>query len=291
MSTRAKRTERRRGVRVALGSRDEALLRAVGRFRLATSADLHRLFFAGRHRDVLASRLRKLYDAGYLETHVSDRAAPNVYSLGAEGKTWVRAQGGIVPGLPRPPWQHHLAVISVWSRMAAATHQISGSRLTRFVPEFEVREQGIGLAFGVAPDALAEITVARDGRTETVRILLEVDRGNESLAVIRQKLGALAAARVEGALLPGWSTFDLAVVLDAAGARRQDRIRTLLADEWPGPWRVWTEATDLVAELSEPSGSAEATAGASRYGCGRDAAASEGSTTTPTVTGGGYSDE
>ena len=291
MNARAKRTERRRGVRVALGARDEAMLRALDRFRLATSGDLHRLFFAGRHRDVLASRLRKLYDAGYLEAHVSDRAAPNVYSLGPEGRAWLRRRGGIAHKPPRPPWPHHLGVISVWSRVAVATHQLRGVRLARFVPEFEVREQGIGAPFGVVPDALVELARHRDGQSETVRLLVEVDRGSESIAVIRQKLRTLTGVSIEGALLPGWSTFDLVVALDASGAHREARIRALLTEQWPGPWRVWTEATDLIAELSELFGGTEATAAGSRCGSGRDQAVSDGGVTSPVVTGGGYSDE
>lgn len=291
MTARAKRTERRRGVRVELGPRDEALLRALARFCLATSGDLHRLFFAGRHRDVLAARLRKLYDAGYLEAHVSDRAAPNVYSLGPEGKAWLRDCGGIVHGLPRPPWQHHLGVISVWSRLAAATHQLTGMRLIRFVPEFEVREQGIGAPSGVVPDALAEIALLRDERRETMRLLVEVDRGSESLPVIRQKFRSLTGARVEGALLPEWSTFDLVVALDAAGAHREARIRALLAEEWTGTWRVWTEATDLVTELSRLGGASAGTDTASRSGNGREGVASAWWHDVSRRNGRGYSDE
>jgi hypothetical protein len=291
MSVRAKRTSRTRGVSVVLGTRDHGLLRAVGRFRLATSADLHRLFFAGRHRDVVAARLRKLYDAGFLETHMLDRAAPNIYSLGPVAKAWLRAQGGTVHGLPRPPWQHHLGVISLWSRVAAATHQLGCVRLARFVPEFEVREQGVGVGSGVVPDALLELGVVRDGRSETVRMLVELDRGNEALTVVRQKLRALAVVRAEGSLLPEWTTFDLVVALDEAGARREAKVRALVAEEWSGPWHVWMDSTDLVAELGRLGGPSEATVRGSRLGNGSGPAASADGAVLPAVTGGGLSDD
>jgi hypothetical protein len=85
---------RRTGTKVVLTERDQALLCAVGRFRLVTSADLAVLFFPGRHRDVCADRLRRLFDAGFLEVRAAERAVQNQYSLGPAGRKWIADQVG-----------------------------------------------------------------------------------------------------------------------------------------------------------------------------------------------------
>lgn len=290
MKPRMKRTIRRSGVRVELGPRDEALLRALARFRLARSADLGRLFFAGRHRDVCASRLRRLYDAGFLETHAADLAAPNLYSLGPRGKSWIRDAGGTVHPLPRPPVEHHLGVINVWTRLAAVAYAVPGARLVRFVPEFEVRESQLGVVAGVVPDALVELAATTVGRTQSARLAVELDRATESLAVLHRKLAALDAA-VSGDGLPGWPDCELVVALDEAGARREGAIRALVSECWPGTARVWTLATDLAAEVRALTGPPKAPVTHSRCGDGREAHASPDAAVSSSVTGGGLSDE
>jgi hypothetical protein len=233
MTNRLRRTQRRGGARIHLQPRDEMLIRTLNRFRLARSGDLARLYFPGRHRDVCASRFRRLYDAGYLETHVPDLAAPNLYSLGPRGKAWLRGQGSVVRPLPRPPWEHHLGVVGIWSRLAAAAHRHRGARLVRFVPEVEVREQGIGATARVVPDVLAEFKTAGPEPQGMARVVIELDRGTESLAVLREKIRALHLARLDGAVL-GWKDFGLVVALEAAGIQREPKVHELLTREWPG---------------------------------------------------------
>lgn len=286
MSPRQKRSERRRGVRVVLGARDDAMLRAVARFRLVTSADFGDLFFDRRHRDVCASRLRRLYDAGYLETHVLDRAAPNIYSIGPQGKTWLREHGVEVHGLPRPPWQHHLSIVRLWVRVGVATHRLSRVRLARFTPEFEVRERGLGVALGLVPDALVDMAVTRNGGVDSVRMLVEVDRGTESLEVLRQKIRSLEAFRAVELVPHACRVLRLVVFLDQAGARREAKVRQLIAAEWKGPWHVWTDETDLRSELGSLAEETTRPVTASRRGNGRTSAASPTAASPPSVTGG-----
>jgi hypothetical protein len=266
------------------------LIRTLNRFRLATSGDLARLYFSGRHRDVCASRLRRLYDAGYLETHVPDLAAPNLYSLGPRGKAWLRAQGSEIRPVPRPPWEHHLGVVGIWSRLASAAHLHRGARLVRFVPEVEVREQGIGTSARVVPDVLAEFKTAGPEQQKMVRIVIELDRGTESLAVLREKLRALHLARLDGAVL-GWRDFGLVVALEAAGIQREPKLHELLTREWPGTCRVWTTRTDLLGEVSILCSQLSTPVTDSRCGDGRTDGASSTAASLPPVTGGGLSRE
>ncbi len=243
---RQSRRERRTGVNVSLTSRDEALLRALARFRIARSSDLGRLFFPGRNRDVLAARLRRLYDARFLEVHVLDRAAENVYSLGPAGKEWLRGVGTPIRSLPRPPWLHHLGIIRTWSSVAAATRTLEGMRLARFSSEWELREGEGGQHFGIVPDALIELV--RD--PHRVRMALEVDCGTESMDVLREKLRRYDVLRAGGGLF-GQKEFELLVALQGAGVRRERAMEGLLRTKWTGGFYVWTEGTDVAAVLGQ----------------------------------------
>jgi len=271
-------------VSVKLTARDEALFAALGRFGIAHSSDLGRLLFPGRHRDVLAARLRRLYDSSFLEAHVLDRAAENVYSLGPRGRAWLHGRGGTVRGVPRPPWYHHLGIVSLWSGIAAATHQVEGLRLARFLPDWEIRECGSAAGLEIVPDALIELVGYVDGQPRPVRLAVELDRGTESLEVLRRKVRTIA-----GRSFMDWPAFDLIVLLDAAGQSREQKIRELLAREYPRQSRIWTPQSSLPSELRHLAGLAEPPATDSRYGNGMLSEPSQDSAERSGVTGEGLS--
>jgi len=273
--TRQSRSKRRSGARMKLTARDEALLAAVSRFRLCRGADIGRLFFAGRHPDVLRDRLRKLYDGGFLEVHARDRATPNLYSLGPAGRTFVKSRELLVGAVPRPPVDHHLAVVSLWSQVAAAAHSTGSIKLTSFVPDWITRSQAGGLT--VVPDAQIELRRGSD----VVSVAAEVDLGNECMAVLRAKLRAYAATAGAGA-----GELTLLLVLDGRGMSRGSRVRELLKSEWVGPGEVVT-LPDVTAKLLEELCRAPVTA--SRCGNGNDAGVSGCQQPSIVVTGGGLS--
>jgi hypothetical protein len=280
---RQRRDQRRSGVRVTLTKRDEALLHALSRFRLARSSDLHRLFFPGRHPDVLADRLRRLYDGHYLEAHVVGLAAENVYSLGREGQAWLRAHGQTVHSVPRPPWLHHLGIVRLWSRLAATTHGLGGLRLVHFVPDWQARQGGGAAGLEVVPDAVVDLAGDLEGQPMVLRIWVELDRGTESLEIFRRKLRTLAAQPQPSVIL--------AVVLEDAGRSRTEKVRDLLSTEWPGIACLWTEETDLAAELLRLLSCPTPPGTDSRHGSGREGSPTPAPATSPPVTGGGLSED
>jgi hypothetical protein len=279
---RQSRRERRAGVNVSITSRDEALLRALARFRIAHSSDLGRLFFPGRNRDVLAARLRRLYDARFLEVHVLDRAAENIYSLGPAGKEWLKGRGIPIRSAPRPPWLHHLGIVRIWSKVAAATRLLEGARLVRFSSEWELREGEDRQHFGIVPDSLIE--VVRDQRR--IRMALEVDCGTESTDVLREKFRRYDALGAGGGLFE-WKVFELLVALQGAGVRRERVIQGLLRTEWAGGFHVWAEETDVAAALGRML---ETPVTDSRCGNGREEAAVASPAEGCSATGGGPSE-
>ena len=89
---RQSRDHRRRGVKVRLTERDALLLEALVRFRLARTSDLARIAFPDVRPTTAGLRLRRLFDAGYVEVRSGDRSEENVYTLGRYGHRWAEQQ-------------------------------------------------------------------------------------------------------------------------------------------------------------------------------------------------------
>lgn len=234
------RDVRRRAVRVRLNERDEALLVAMQRFRIARGADLHRLLFAGVRRDTMARRLRRLFDAGFLELRTAGPTEENVYWLGAAGRQWAQEHGLKVGRLPKPPWEHHLAIVKIWTEVAQRAHTMSGWRLDAFRPDWELRDSPAAVGQRLIPDAVADISLPAAHETRTVvRLAIEVDLGGEALRVLRSKLRRYRDELTDGAGFLG-AKFSLAVVVGGVGAGRRESIRQLLETSWPAEWTIWS---------------------------------------------------
>jgi hypothetical protein len=194
--------------------------------------------FSGVSRQAAARRLRKLLDAGYLRVEVPERAGPNIYLLGAIGKTWAR-QHGLEPGrAPRGLGQHHLDTVTTWVAIAAAAREFSW-RL-RFCPEWELRRQ---LTTGVIPDALVTFAwPCPSGELHHLPLVLEVDRGSESGTTLKGKLERLGLLACSGGFGEGWDDPVLGVAAFGASERRLQTIRSLLDETWTGPTELWTDS-------------------------------------------------
>lgn len=235
-----RRTERTVGRQVVLGARDEALLRALARFRVARSADLGRLFFAGRSRERASQRLRRLFDARWLDLRVARLAESNIYSLGPRGRQWAKEHGLDVGRVPVGGLDHHLAIVECWSRIAASIAPVSGLRLVRFRPDWEIRSE-LGAGWLVIPDALIELgSVSGE---ERFRLALEVDLGSEFTRVLQSKLEGYEQLRLASRELLGWPDFALVVVTAAGGEQRHLHLVQLVRREG--------RVADMVLRLSE----------------------------------------
>lgn len=243
------RTVRRTGRRLVLTPRDEAILRALARFRLARTSDLHRLLFDGVRRDTVAKRLRQLFDAGFIEVHSADRAAESTYALGSRGRRWAEGQGIACGRQPRAPWEHHLAIVRLWTEIASMLHGRSDWRLAAFRVEWELREYAARWGESIVPDSLAEIVVDGTGAREvSVRIAFEVDLATESARVLAQKLKRYRSQLLVGAGFLGPED-GLAVVLGNASTGRARAVAQLLSDSWPAPCALWRLEDGVVTAL------------------------------------------
>lgn len=232
------RDRRRRRHAHELTTRDEALLRALVRFRLARTSDLRRLLFGSIRLDTCSVRLRKLFDAGFVDVRVGDRAKENLYHLGPKGRTWAREQGLRVGRAPSGWPEHHLAIVRVWSELAAGMHASAGLRLRRFLADPEIRESRSGGEPWLIPDAWVEFTVDLPEQPGSlVRFALEVDRRTERPPVLRRKLEQYERLRLAGEGPWGQQGFGLVFVLECGGLARLRTVENLLQEQW-GSWSV-----------------------------------------------------
>lgn len=235
--SRRRRDERRPGIRIVLGPRDEALLQGLARFRVATTSQLVRLFFRGIRKDTASARLRLLFDSGELDIVQCALNAENVYSLGASGRRWLESRSVAGGAVPRGPLDHHLGIVEVWTRLAAALHGNRSVQLSTFLPDWECRRQLAGTGALVVPDADVSLSLFPDSPGQRqVRLVLEVDLGTERHGALASKLVAYAAGQVE----PG---VGLVAVLADAGERRVAAVRALVEEHWPS-WSVVCRAVE-----------------------------------------------
>jgi protein involved in plasmid replication-relaxation len=238
--TRQGRDVRRKGVAVTLSGRDEALLRALARFRVARSSDLVAYGFPGIRRDTALRRMRRLFDAGFLEVLATDRTEDNRYALGPEGKRWVRGQHGLVRPVPRGSLTHHLAIVRTWIDLALAVHALDGVSLVGVRPDWELREGSGSTPWPVVPDLLARLRF-QVGEKESRNLLLaiEVDCGTEPLGVLRRKFAAYQEERRFGSLGP--VPICLAMSFARPGTGWSVQVLQVLREEWAGATLDWTE--------------------------------------------------
>jgi hypothetical protein len=251
MTYRIARDKRRAGVRVVLGLRDEFLLRALARMRLARTGDLLRLFFADVRRDTAATRLRRLHDAGFLQARSGGLSEQNLYQLGPEGVRWAEDRGIAAGRPPEGPVAHHLAIVSVWTRLAAELSPNQSWRLKRFEPDPELRSRFTGRCGAVVPDAAAEIASRAPDAAVSVQIAIEVDLTTERSGELRRKLSSYDTSPYFSTSADTW----LVVVLFNAGAGRAASVRALVERLWPGESLVCAESDwpkALLERLSQP---------------------------------------
>jgi len=213
---------------VVLRPRDEALLCALARFRIARTGDLTELFFRGVRRDTASARLRRLHDSGFIEARSAGLSEQNVYCLGPEGLYWAEERGIAAGTPPLEPASHHLAIVRLWARLAAALAANEAMRLTRFEPDWELRAKLAGSGAPVVPDAAIEIVPRQPGLRAAIRIALEVDLTTERLGALRRKLAVYEVSRI----FAGSDPVSIASVLVGAGGRRLASVRSLLERAW-----------------------------------------------------------
>ena len=247
---RQSRERRNRAVNVRLTERDALLIEAVNRFRLVRTRDLVAVTFSGVNPMTASLRLRRLFDAGYLDVACGDRSQENTYSLGPLGRRWVESQGVPVGRVPRGRVAHHLAIVRAWSGVAEILQRHAGVILEQTRADWELREEFGEAGLPIVPDLFLVLRVAgRDGHRQSVALAVEVDLGTETLRVLERKLAVYAELTDRPSGLFGHRDFGLGVVLANPG--RGDAARQMIERRWNGWWLLWTEEDGPRVAVSE----------------------------------------
>ena len=223
------RNRRRQGIRVHLTERDELLLHALARFRLARTSDLLDYAFAGVRRDTGIARLRRLFDTKHLAVLPPRQGAENVYRLGPAGCRFLREQGVEMGRVPRGGLEHHLGVVGAWIALAG----IQEMGLERCLPDWELREHFTVPDLPVIPDLFA---LVRFGES-VYALAVEVDRGTENVSVLGRKLEVYRSRWGRPPGLFGYERFGIVVV--SYGPARRSGLSATIKKAWVVPCVLW----------------------------------------------------
>lgn len=223
------RHRRRKGVSVQLTERDETVLHALARFRLARTSDLVCYAFAGVRPDTAAVRIRRLFDSKHLAILPPERGAENIYRLGPAGAQYLTAHNVEVGRVPRGGLEHHLAVIQTW----VAVSVLEDIALERCLPDWELRHQFSVGELHIVPDLFMLVRAGDDVHA----IAVEVDCGTESQAVLHRKLEVYRSLWGRAPGLFGWERFGIAVASYAP--TRRAAVTSALKKAWVVPHVLW----------------------------------------------------
>lgn len=214
---------------VHLTERDESLLHALARFRLARTSALLGYAFPGVRRDTGITRLRRLYDGKYLAVLPPRQGAENIYRLGPTGSRFLREYGVVVGRVPRGGLEHHLGIVEAWVALAG----IEDMHLERCLPDWELREQFTARELPVVPDLFA---LVRSGEP-VFAVAVEVDRGTENVAVLGRKLNAYRSLWGRPPGLFGYQRFGIVVV--SRWPLRRSALTATVKKAWVVPCVLW----------------------------------------------------
>lgn len=232
-----------------LTDRDESVLQALARFRLARTSDLVGYAFAGVRRDTAAERLRRLYDSRHLAVLSPEQGEENVYGLGPAGRRYLAGRGQEVGRAPRGGLGHHLAIVQTW----VAITSLAEIELERCLPDWELREQFRVAELSIVPDLFTVVRVGEDLHA----VAIEVDCGTESQAVLHRKVEVYRSLWGTSPGLFGWVRFGIAIACYAPS--RRAAVSSALKKVWVVPHVLWvtpegpsTALRSLFEELRTP---------------------------------------
>ena len=167
--------------------RDTQILWALYKMHLLRTSDITRLFF---NSSITAyHRLRKLFDAGYVKTWVTQLHYENIYSLTRRGADYLANQYDIddtaifMPkGIHRMNLQHLFLLNTFRISLVLDIKKTENYELTFFKPEWELKKISSPSFGGIIPDALFGVRKNKKLENEIDVFALEVDCGNENLS-------------------------------------------------------------------------------------------------------------
>ncbi len=219
------RRERKRNRPFRLNQRrDPQIFFALTKMRFLRTRDISKLYF--NNKLTANKRLRRLFDAGYIQAWVQELYADNIYSLHHKGRAFLVQHMGFsgddvaVPtGIKNVNLNHLFGINSFRISLSIGIKETPGLRLALFRPDWQLQR----LQMPLIPDAIFMIEDTRNGAPRRHYFSLEYDSGTEPLSYwIKKKAGAYLEIRRANYLFYGLEKFTIVVV-----APSKRRIRTL----------------------------------------------------------------
>ncbi len=203
-----------------LTERDIDILHAVGRMKVATSAQLARLFFGDP--STASRRLARIVGAGLLKVRVLDLNRPNLYVLTRRAVDLLVEQGSDagalhVGAVRRGEGLDHLTEINeVRVTLELEARQGSGVSVRVFLADHDLRRAAGANPRAYIPDALVELD--RPPPHPAIGLAVEVDLGSEAPSILAAK--ARETLTLASARTPLWGLSRWRVTLVAPSERR-----------------------------------------------------------------------
>src|SRR5713101_1379256 len=166
-----------------LTSRDRKILRTIAACQVLDTSQVHRWHFGNVSLNMAQKRLRKLVEAGYLDSLETKVCTDNLVVLGKEGERQLQQHGWNVElkkDLPKD-LAHHMGVVDMRIAIERGLEHIPGLRLRYFYAYWELGR--FGWSYPIIPDAIFSVRNAF-----TAQAALEFDRKTETLGVFARKL-------------------------------------------------------------------------------------------------------
>src|SRR6266478_1802186 len=166
-----------------LTSRDRKLLHSIAACQVLATGQVHRWHFGNVSLNMAQKRLRKLVEAGYLDSMETKVCTDNLLVLGKEGKRELQEHGWNVELRKEIPKDlaHHMGVVDTRIAIERGLENMPGLHLRYFYAYWELGR--FGWSYPIIPDAIFSIRNAF-----TAQAALEFDRKTETLGVFAQKL-------------------------------------------------------------------------------------------------------
>ncbi len=233
-----------KNIRISLGTREEAILGALGRYSYLTARQCCRLLYAPGSFTYVQTALKGLVDGEYAQRLFLPRPtphgrAPAVYTLGRRGRAHLASAGVAVAIRLRPAEEEGRSYLHLSHTLAVGDVLIACELLCRALPQVRIARMlheralkrlpiivpAVGGKTAVIPDGWVDLRVAQGGGVDRYCLAFEVDRGTMEQRAWRRKVAALVAA-THGPYQAAFGTDLLTVAVVAIpGEGRLDDLR------------------------------------------------------------------
>ena len=158
-------------------------MRTIAACQVLATGQVHRWHFGNVSLNMAQKRLRKLVEAGYLDSLETKVCTDNLVVLGKEGERQLQQHGWNVElkkDLPKD-LAHHMGVVDMRIAIERGLEHMPGLQLRYFYAYWELGR--FAWSYPVIPDAIFSVRNAY-----TAQAALEFDRKTETLGVFAQKL-------------------------------------------------------------------------------------------------------